>query len=116
MTMGNRLRTARESLGLSQVELAKLAGIKQPSLSDIETGATKELSGRVLCSLAKHLKKRPEWLMHGDTREKLVPVSPEEAQLLVSFQQADENIKRIVMVALNLPPPQASLSVIPKLK
>jgi transcriptional regulator with XRE-family HTH domain len=35
---GERLRTLRELLGLTQVRLAKIAGVAQSWLSDVETG------------------------------------------------------------------------------
>jgi transcriptional regulator with XRE-family HTH domain len=65
-SLGLRLRYARKDLRkLKQSELATRAGIKQPSLSDLETGETKEISGPVLIALARELAVRPEWLITG---------------------------------------------------
>lgn len=59
---------------MTQPQLAAAAGIKQPSLSELETGETKEISGPTLISLSKALKVRPEWLMTGED-----PIQPEAA-------------------------------------
>lgn len=72
-TVGGRLRYARKLRQLNQHQLAKLAGIKQPSVSEIETGETKEISGPVLIALSKALRVRPEWLILGGHE----PVEPE---------------------------------------
>lgn len=66
-TLGLRLRHARKELRkLTQPQLASAAGIKQPSLSELETGETKEISGPVLIALARALRVRPEWLVTGE--------------------------------------------------
>lgn len=66
-TVGKRIRYARQDLRkLKQKELASAAGIKQPSLSELETGETKEITGAVLVALAKALRVRSEWLMTGE--------------------------------------------------
>ena len=60
-----RLRHARKMRGLTQVELARLSGLKQASLSDLERGESKSFRGSTLMSLAKSLNVSPEWLSHG---------------------------------------------------
>lgn len=44
-TLGGRLRYARTRLGLSQSELARRTGVKQPSINQLETGGTKNILG-----------------------------------------------------------------------
>lgn len=74
-SVGLRIRYARKELRkLNQEDLAKAASIKQPSLSELETGETKEISGPVLVSLSKALRVRPEWLMTGED-----PIEPSAA-------------------------------------
>lgn len=96
-SFGLRLRYAREELRkLKQTPLAKLASITQPSLSDLETGATKEVSGPVLIALAKALKVRPEWLITGD--EPIEPTAdaamqPDEIELLKNYRNASQRWK-----------------------
>lgn len=63
--VGVRLRYARKLRGLTQVKLAKASGVKQASISEVETGESKSPSGTNLFSLAQSLKVNPEWLAHG---------------------------------------------------
>ena len=44
-TLGGRLRHARVRLELSQSELARRTGVKQPSINQLETGGTKNILG-----------------------------------------------------------------------
>lgn len=41
-TPGERIRQAREAKGLSQTDLARRVGVKQPSIQNIENGRTKD--------------------------------------------------------------------------
>jgi transcriptional regulator with XRE-family HTH domain len=107
-TMGKRLRRTREARNLSQVQLADAIKIKQSSLSDLETGATKDVSGRVLLALCKKLKVRPEWLLNNDGDVNLVPLSQEEVGMIVSYQNAPEHIREAIDVLLS--PSQAEMA------
>jgi phage repressor protein C with HTH and peptisase S24 domain len=62
-TFSERVRNRRKELGLSQLELAKKAGLSQTTISDIERGRND--GSRELMPLAKALKVRPEWLSDG---------------------------------------------------
>lgn len=66
MTLGERIRHARSLRGLSQTQLATMGGIKQPSMSDLETGETKEPMATTLIALANALRVRYEWLAHEE--------------------------------------------------
>lgn len=98
-TVGLRLRWARKELRkLTQPQLAVAAKVKQPSISELETGETKEISGTVLISIAKALRVRPEWLMTGET-----PIEPttealttDEQELLANYRAANGRWKFIV--------------------
>lgn len=63
MTFNDRVRSRRKELGLSQQELAKLTGIGQSSIGQIENGRNK--STTKILELAKALQTTPEYLMHG---------------------------------------------------
>lgn len=65
VTIGARIRSLRKARGLTQVQLAEKIGIQQGSYSDIETGATKEISGRVLAMLCRELHATPDFIMFG---------------------------------------------------
>lgn len=63
LTLGERLRFARKRAGMTQAQLARLVGIKQPSIAQIESGETK---GTVnAASLASALNVRALWLEKG---------------------------------------------------
>jgi phage repressor protein C with HTH and peptisase S24 domain len=64
-SIGERLRHVRKLRGLNQDQLATMAGIKQPSVSELETGETKEPMASTLISLSAALRVRYEWLAHG---------------------------------------------------
>ncbi len=64
-TVGDRIKARRAELGLTQADVATLAGIKPPSLHDIESGRTKRPAGDTLVKLAKILKTTPEQLQSG---------------------------------------------------
>jgi transcriptional regulator with XRE-family HTH domain len=53
--LGDKVRSRREQLGLSQVELADRIGTTQPRISQIERGATMQLSVLMLFRIAEAL-------------------------------------------------------------
>ena len=55
MAVGAEIRRRREALGLTQVQLARLAGVTQPTISVIEGGKDTRLStvGRLQEALSK---------------------------------------------------------------
>jgi transcriptional regulator with XRE-family HTH domain len=63
--IGVRLRHARKLRGLSQAALAKASGVKQASISNLETGESLAFKGTTLVSIAQTLKVNPEWLATG---------------------------------------------------
>lgn len=63
-TLAKRTRYARTRLGLTQAEVADLAGMKQPDISKIERGEILRTTG--LLGLARALKCNANWLDTGD--------------------------------------------------
>lgn len=66
-TLGQRLKTAREKLKLSQKELGKRIGVNQSVIASLETGSRKTSAYTVL--LAEALKVDPLWLSEGKGHE-----------------------------------------------
>lgn len=64
-SISDRVRKLRVERGFSQAELARMVGIKQPSLADIENARTKKPSGETLLKLAAALKVAPVYLQTG---------------------------------------------------
>lgn len=62
-TIGQRVKTLRKARRLSQPELARLVGISQPSLANIESDKTKKLRGETLAGLCRVLHVAPDALI-----------------------------------------------------
>jgi transcriptional regulator with XRE-family HTH domain len=91
-TPGARIRHARKLRKMSQPQLAKAVGITQPSLSLIETGETKEISGPVLVSLCTTLDIRPQWVIAGQGQMEIthpgdLSYSAEETELVRNYRK-----------------------------
>lgn len=69
-TIAERAKWARERLGLTQEQVAELAGVSQGTIGNLESGARK--APRELLAIAKALRVRAEWLKHG-----ALPIEPE---------------------------------------
>jgi len=82
LTIGERVRLRRKELGLSQVELAKMAGVSQATLSELEKGLHKGI--RNLATLAEELGVSALWLEKG-----VEPISPEERLKLATALAAE---------------------------
>lgn len=65
MDTGKRIRALRVARGMTQRTLARLLGIAAPSLSELETGKSKEPSGPVLAGLCRVLHTNQDWLLTG---------------------------------------------------
>lgn len=88
MHIGDRVRKAREALGITQNELGRRAGLKTGYVSRIESGDRgKRTSGDVATALAQALGVRYEWLLHGKGPQRLQQV--EEAEIVSDKKTAD---------------------------
>lgn len=63
-TLAERVKAARDILGMSQKALADAIGIQQPSIAAIESGKAKNT--KHLLAIAKALRQDPEWLESGE--------------------------------------------------
>ena len=64
-TMGERVAALREEAGLKQTELARRIGIRQPSLSSIESNQTKRIAGETLAGLCRELRTTAKYILDG---------------------------------------------------
>lgn len=94
-SVGKRLKTARKRRGLTQAALAGLAHVKQPSISEIETGETKIIAGDTLLKLCSALRVRPQWLLLdlGAMDEGAESLPPDELDLLDKYRRASPRWK-----------------------
>jgi transcriptional regulator with XRE-family HTH domain len=67
MSLGDKVRYAREQLGLTTQLLASKAGISQPYISEIENG-NKNPSAKTIMKLAAALNVPGEFLLRNDVR------------------------------------------------
>lgn len=63
--LGDRIKVIRRGLGLNQNEFAKLLGVKQSTISNLERNA-REMSNDILKKLYK-LGYPAEWILYGET-------------------------------------------------
>lgn len=69
LSLARRLRLARDSAGLTQVELAARIGMSRDRVSDYENGAA--LPSDALSAICEALDVSADWLLFGATRVKL---------------------------------------------
>lgn len=98
MELKDRLKRARKNAGLTQVELAERAGIKQASVSEIERGLTRS-SGHLI-KLAQVCGVDPVWLSdgtgspegkHSQNQDKPTPTIESNAVLLGPIDVWDDD-------------------------
>lgn len=90
MTLGERLRRARERIKMNQPDLARATGIDQQLISKIETGKQKKSTDIVLLSNA--LGVRPEWLELG------------HGPMIFAYTSDDPRIIHALKIMESLPP------------
>jgi transcriptional regulator with XRE-family HTH domain len=79
MTISERLRQARDKLGLTQEQLAAKANVAQGTIANIENGIRKK--PREILSIARALNVQPDWLMSGKWQMETPPgLSPQKAE------------------------------------
>jgi transcriptional regulator with XRE-family HTH domain len=66
VAMKDRIREAREALGISQNALARLADVNFPTYHKIETGQRTDISAAILLKIARALGKTVEDLLGPD--------------------------------------------------
>lgn len=75
-TLADRLKSAMADAGLRQLDLARLCGVRPPSVNDWLSGKTRALRGVSLIKAAAALGVSEQWLAEGRG-----PKSREEARL-----------------------------------
>ncbi|TNI81183.1 DNA-binding protein [Aeromonas veronii] len=78
-SVGDRIRRLRKSLGLTQVKLAQMLGIKAPSVVQWESDKT-NLSGENLLNAAKLFGVTPDYILYGGEIEQSAVPNMEMAQ------------------------------------
>jgi|APLak6261662433_1056034.scaffolds.fasta_scaffold11381_3 transcriptional regulator with XRE-family HTH domain len=91
-TIGQRIRRIRKERGIDrQEDLAPLCGIKQSTLSDIES-KNREFSATVLYAFAKALEVSTDEIMYG-TKEEIVG----QSELIRIFSELSQEQRNFVL-------------------
>lgn len=101
-SLGDRLREERVKKGLSQKELARLAGCEQPVISDLENGVAK--GSKHLISFARILNVSPFWLEDGTSPKAplLGHNDPAIVELIALLEPLSDAKRREIIGALKL--------------
>ena len=116
-TLGKRSEALRISRGLSQAELARQIGVKQPSLHAIESGETKSLKATTLAALCRVLQVHQDCILRSGGQ--LDEASLHEAELIQSWRslprESRDHLLGIVraMVKTTAPAPSADTQSAP---
>jgi len=97
---GMRIRARRKELRLNQTSLARLVGISQSSLCELELGESKMPSAKVLHDLARELQVSPMWIMTGRDGE-VETLSKEEEMLIHTLRGLRTEQKMAVYAVIN---------------
>lgn len=84
-TRGQRVRQKRKALGMTQHDLAKRAGVEQPTISDLERDVTQSVSAATMLRVAAVLETNPHYLMTGRGDPDAMLPEGSSAQLLEIF-------------------------------
>jgi transcriptional regulator with XRE-family HTH domain len=74
-TIGERIRAERLRLGLTQLDLAKVAGVTKAAISALERGTSKNPRPETLVSIAARLGVNITWLVNGSGPRLAGPIS-----------------------------------------
>jgi transcriptional regulator with XRE-family HTH domain len=108
--IGERIKSTRKQLGMSQQQLSKLSGISQQIISRLESKKAEGTTGIV--ALANALKVTPEWLQTGKEARNRVdmqmsPVmslddaTPEDlARIILAYEQSSD-LKKLALQKLS---------------
>lgn len=77
-TMGERIKLAREALGITGAELARRCGVTRSAVWQWENGNTQNLKNEILYLAAAALEVRAEWLVTGKGVKKAAPKTAED--------------------------------------
>lgn len=93
MDIGARIREIRKAMKLSQIGLAKRAGVSQPTISKYETDPSTEHKAEILFRIAAALEVTPEYLKTGHGPVKLQDLKADQKELLAVIDRMDDSTR-----------------------
>ena len=107
-TPGQRIKFARERAGyLNQGEFAKLIGIRQSTLSEIESGETKLPNAQAALIMCELTGVTLRWIIYGEDGEINIPTKQEQ-ELLNRLRNMDDKAKNALIEMANAMPTKAA--------
>lgn len=99
-TLAQRLKYARERKGLSQEDLAKLAGTTQQNIQNIEAGVVQR--PRKIGAISKALGESPAWLQFGtEAIDKLDAEAIALAQSWMTLEEPQKSAMRDAILGMS---------------
>ena len=98
-SVATRFRALRKAANLSQAEMARRIGIRQGSLSLIETGDVVSLNADTLVAAAAALNVDAEWHLTGRGSQSRRSVTEEERKVLTIFRDLTPEHQKSIMAA-----------------
>lgn len=95
-TPGGRFHVARKRAGLTQIDVAKTAGVAQSTVSDFETGKIVDIMAFNLAHMCVAVSVPVEYVLLGSRAAR----DDEEAEVLSLLRGADDGEVRIALKAL----------------
>lgn len=92
MALKDRIREAREGMGLTQNALARKAGVNHPTLHKIEAGQRTDVSAIILLKIARALNTTIEALLGED-----VPLEPTQPSGVAALVEAVSRLEETVV-------------------
>ena len=99
MSIGARIKGLRMDKGWTQSELAKYAGVSQPTVSSYENEPGLEHRAHILFKIAAALEVSPEYLKTGTGPTSLKDLKSDQKALLSVIEQLDDE-KRALLLSL----------------
>ena len=97
MNLGQRIRDLRMSKGLTQAQLAKRAGVSQPTIHSYERNPKTAHRAAVLFKIAAALEVSPEFLEHGRGPVGLEELPHTTTQLVAIFGELTEDQRALLL-------------------
>lgn len=106
MQLSDRIKLAREQVGLNQAELANRIGVSGNAVCKLESGSSKALRSTTLMRMANVLGQSAEWLADGTgsfaevaplPKAEKIKLSEDERNLVESFRTMTDADRKVVI-------------------
>lgn len=101
ISLGNRIKSRRKELGLTQTDIYRECGIASGALSQIENG-TRTPSILLFYKISEVLKCDVKWLITGSSFSENFKISEKEENLINIFRELPENDQEEIFEILHM--------------